>query len=368
MAQHFYTSAVSRLVEPLDRTLMALLLAVLALSLTIQYSANDMSLQATQQHAIRIGIGLLALLAMAHITPRHLRRWAPALFLLNLLLLVAVVFYGSGSTAQRWLSYGPIALQPSELLKLTIPMIVAYILGPSLPPLSTLRVSLALGLVALATWLVAIQPDLGTALLVSAIGVSVILLAGISRRWILGLGALSGISLPFVWQYALREYQKDRIRIFFNPETDPLGSGYNVIQSKIAVGSGGLSGKGWTQSTQAQFDFLPEHSTDFIFSVYAEEFGLIGVALLIVLYLAILWRVVALSRTGPDRFSQLLIGGLGLSLLLHVLINIAMTIGYAPVTGSPLPLLSYGGSAMISTLAAFGMMMAARHYAHARHK
>ncbi|MCY3853499.1 MAG: rod shape-determining protein RodA [Gammaproteobacteria bacterium] len=368
MAQHFYISAVSRLVEPLDRTLMALLLAVLALSLTIQYSANDMSLQATQQHAIRIGIGLLALLAMAHIAPRHLRRWTPALFLLNLLLLVVVVFYGSGSTAQRWLSYGPIAFQPSELLKLTIPMIVAYVLGPSLPPLSTLRVGLVLGLVAFATWLVAIQPDLGTAFLVFAIGVSVILLAGISRWWILGFGALSGISLPFVWQYALREYQKDRIRIFFNPEADPLGSGYNVIQSKIAVGSGGLSGKGWTQSTQAQFDFLPEHSTDFIFSVYAEEFGLIGVALLIALYLAILWRVVALSQAGPDRFSQLLIGGLGLSLLMHVLVNIAMTVGHAPVAGSPLPLLSYGGSAMISTLAAFGMMMAARHYAHARHK
>ena len=368
MARHFYLATVSRLVEPLDRTLMALLLVVLTISLTIQYSANDMSLHAIQQHAIRIGIGLLALLAMAHVSPRHLRRWTPALFLLNLLLLVAVAFYGSGSTAQRWLSYGPIAFQPSELLKLTIPMIVAYILGPSLPPLSSLRVILTLGLVALATWLVAIQPDLGTAFLVSAIGVSVVLLAGISKRWVLGLGALSGISLPFVWQYALREYQKDRIRIFFNPEADPLGSGYNVIQSKIAVGSGGISGKGWTQSTQAQFDFLPEHSTDFIFSVYAEEFGLIGVAILILLYLAILWRMVALSRAGPGRYSQLLIGGLGLSLLFHVLINIAMTIGYAPVTGSPLPLLSYGGSAMISTLAAFGMMMAARHYAHAYHK
>ena len=363
MARNPYLSAVAKVAAPLDRTLMALILAVLAISLTIQFSANDMSMQATQQHAIRIGIGLLALLALAHITPLHLRRWAPALFLLNLLLLLAVFFYGSGGTAQRWLTLGPVALQPSELLKLTIPMIVAYILGPSLPPLSPVRVLLALTLVAGTTWLVATQPDLGTALLISAVGVSVILLAGISRRWILGMGALAGISLPFVWQYALLEYQKDRIRIFFNPEADPLGSGYNVIQSKIAVGSGGISGKGWTHSTQAQFDFLPEHSTDFIFSVYAEEFGLIGVAVLVTLYMAILWRVVALSRTGPDRFSQLLIGGLGLSLLLHVLINIAMTVGYAPVTGSPLPLLSYGGSAMISTLAAFGMMMAARHYA-----
>lgn len=362
MAQNPYISAMGKVVAPLDRTLMSLILAVLVLSLAIQFSANDMSLQAAQQHAVRIGIGLLALLVMAHISPRHLRRWTPALFLLNLLLLVAVVFYGSGETAQRWLVLGPVVLQPSELLKLTIPMIVAYVLGPSLPPLSPVRVTLALMLVAGATWLVAIQPDLGTALLISAVGVSVILLAGISRRWILGLGVMASISLPFVWQYALREYQKDRIRIFFNPEADPLGSGYNVIQSKIAVGSGGVSGKGWTNSTQAQFDFLPEHSTDFIFSVYAEEFGLLGVALLVTLYLAILWRVVALSRTGPDRFSQLLIGGIGLSLLIHILINIAMTIGYAPVTGSPLPLLSYGGSAMISTLAAFGMMMAARHY------
>ena len=364
MARNLYTTAATRLVAPLDRTLMVLILAVLGLSLTIQFSANDQSLQATQQHAIRIGIGLVALLAMAHVTPHHLKRWAPVLFLFNVLLLVAVVFYGSGSTAQRWLSLGPLALQPSELLKLTIPIMMAYILGPSLPPLSPFRVLLALALVAGTTWLVAIQPDLGTALLISAVGVSVILLAGISRRWILGLGVLGSISLPFVWLHALREYQKDRIRIFFNPEADPLGSGYNVIQSKIAVGSGGISGKGWTNSTQAQFDFLPEHSTDFIFSVYAEEFGLIGVVALVALYLAILWRVVALSRTGPDRFSQLLIGGLGLSLLIHILINIAMTIGYAPVTGSPLPLLSYGGSAMISTLAAFGMMMAARHYVH----
>lgn len=368
MAQNPYLSAATRLVAPLDRTLMLLILAVLVLSLAIQFSANNMSLQATQQHAVRIGIGLLALLAMAHITPLHLKRWAPILFLLNLLLLVAVVFYGSGDTAQRWLALGPVVLQPSELLKLTIPLVVAYVLGPSLPPLSPVRVMLALALVAGATWLVAIQPDLGTALLISAVGVSVILLAGISRRWVLGLGALTGISLPFVWQYALREYQKDRIRIFFNPEADPLGSGYNVIQSKIAVGSGGISGKGWTHSTQAQFDFLPEHSTDFIFSVYAEEFGLIGVAVLVALYLAILWRIVAMSRTGPDRFSQLLIGGLGLSLLIHILINIAMTVGYAPVTGSPLPLMSYGGSAMISTLAAFGMMMAARHYALVRLK
>ena len=362
MAQNSYLSAMGKLLAPLDRTLMFLILAVLALSLAIQFSANDMSLQTTQRHAIRIGIGLLALLAMAHISPHHLKQWTPLLFLLNLLLLVAVIFFGSGESAQRWLALGPVILQPSELLKLTIPMTVAYILGPALPPLLPLRVILALVTVAGATWLVAIQPDLGTALLISAVGMSVILLAGVSRRWIIGLGVLASVSLPFVWQHALREYQKDRIRIFFNPEADPLGSGYNVIQSKIAIGSGGISGKGWTNSTQAQFDFLPEHSTDFIFSVYAEEFGLVGVAGLILLYLAILWRVVALSRTGPDRFSQLLIGGLGLSFLMHILINIAMTIGYAPVTGSPLPLLSYGGSAMISTLAAFGMMMAARHY------
>ena len=368
MARNFPASALAKLAAPLDRTLMSLILAVLALSLAIQYSANDMSFQATQQHAIRIGVGLIALLVMAHITPHRLRRWTPALFLLNLLLLLAVVFYGSGSTAQRWLAFGPVVLQPSELLKLTLPMVVAYILGPSLPPLSPFRVILALMLVVGTTWLVAIQPDLGTALLISAVGVSVILLAGISKRWIVGLGTLAGIGLPFVWQYALREYQKDRIRIFFNPEADPLGSGYNVIQSKIAVGSGGIFGKGWTHGTQAQFDFLPEHSTDFIFSVYAEEFGLIGATALIVLYLAIFWRIVALSRTGPNRFSQLLIGGLGLSLLIHILINIAMTIGYAPVTGSPLPLLSYGGSAMISALAAFGMMMAAQHYARAHLK
>lgn len=363
MTQNPYTSAAAKLVAPLDRTLMWLILAVLGIGLVIQFSANDSSLQVTLQHATRIGIGLIALLAMAHVSPLRLKQWAPALFLLNLLLLVAVIFYGSGSTAQRWLSFGPVSLQPSELAKLTVPMVVACVLAPSLPPLSPFRVVLALALGASVAWLVAVQPDLGTSLLFTAITVLIVLLAGLSKRWILGLGALIGIGLSLLWQYALLEYQKDRLRSFFNPEADPLGSGYNLIQSKIAVGSGGLSGQGWTQSVQARFDFLPEHSTDFIFSVYAEEFGLAGVTVLVALYLAILWRVVALSWTGPDRFSQLLVGGICLSLLIHIITNIGMAVGYMPITGLPLPLLSYGGSAMVCTLAAFGMIMAAKHHA-----
>ena len=364
MAHPTYSAFVNWLLVPLDRTLMTLILLVLGVSLTIQYSASDMSAQVTLQHGVRMAIGLLALLAIAHVPPRKLRQWTPALFLASLLLLVAVLFYGSGSNAQRWLSLGPLALQPSELLKLTMPMLIAYILTSTLSPPLFDRTVLCLALVGITAWLVAYQPDLGTALLIFAIGMSVILLAGIPWRWVVSLGTLGGISAPFVWQFALREYQKERIRIFFNPESDPLGSGYNVIQSKIAVGSGGVYGKGWTQSTQAQFDFLPEHSTDFIFSVYAEEFGLVGVTILIMLYLGILWRVVALAKVCTERYSQLLVGGLGISFLMHIVINIAMTVGYAPVVGSPLPLMSYGGSAMVTTLTAFGMIMAARHYAH----
>ena len=285
------------------------------------------------QHGARIAVGLTALVAIAHIPPQLLRRWSPFLFALNLGLLVVVLFYGSGSGAQRWLSLGLVTVQPSEFLKLTIPMLIAYILSRTLPPLPFLHILATLAAVAISAVLVAVQPDLGTALLVALIGGAVILLAGLSRHWVLSMGGLASLSLPFVWQYTLHEYQKERIRTFFNPESDPLGSGYNVIQSQIAVGSGGVSGKGWTHSTQAQFDFLPEHTTDFIFSMYAEEFGLIGVAILFALYLGMLWRLVALSEVSSGRYSQLLIGGLAVSFLLHILVNVAMTIGYAPVTG-----------------------------------
>lgn len=349
-----------RTLAPLDRMLLVALLATLSLGLAIQYSASGLSGDAAMHHAGRIAVGLLAMLAVAQVPPPHLRRWTPAAFGLSLLLLGLVLLYGTGTGTRRWLTLGPITLQPSELLKITVPMMMAYLLGRAPMPPSFLRVFAALLLLGTAAWLVALQPDLGTAILVLLVGLSVLFLSGIPLRWFLGLGALAGISLPFIWRHALYDYQKERILAFFNPESDPLGSGYNVIQSQIAIGSGGLHGKGWTHSTQAQFDFLPEHSTDFVFSVFAEEFGLLGVALLLVLYLVLLWRMVAMSDASASLYGRLLAGGLGLSFLLHILVNIAMTVGYAPVVGLPLPLMSFGGSAMISTLLAFGMIMAIR--------
>ncbi len=355
-----------RTLEPLDRVLLVALLATLSLGLAIQYSASDTSSDVTLQHAHRIAIGLLAMLVVAHIPPKHLRRWTPAVFGLSLLLLGLVLFYGTGTGTRRWLPLGPATLQPSELLKITVPMMMAHLLGHSPMPPRFLRMLAALLLLGAAAWLVALQPDLGTATLILLVGLSVLFLSGIRLRWFIGLGGLAGISLPFAWQHALYDYQKDRILAFFNPESDPLGSGYNIIQSQIAIGSGGLHGKGWTHSTQAQFDFLPEHSTDFVFSVFAEEFGLLGVALLIALYLALLWRMVAMSDAGSSLYGRLLAGGLGLSFLLHILVNIAMAVGYAPVVGLPLPLMSFGGSAMISTMIAFGMIMAIRRSALTR--
>ena len=353
-----------QLLKPLDRPLLSMLLMVLLLSVLIQYSASGQQLAGLLRHVLHIAVGLVVLLAVAHIPPPQLKRWVPGLFVLNLLAVVGVLYFGSGTGAQRWLVLGPFSLQPSELFKVTIPMTMAFILGTASLPPSPNRLALALLVLGVTAWVIALQPDLGTAILITLIGLAVITLAGISVKLIAGLVVLTGISLPFVWQYVLLEYQKERVRIFFDPTSDPLGSGYNIIQSKISVGSGGLFGKGWTHSTQAQFDFLPEHSTDFIFSIYAEEFGLIGVVVLVGLYLAIFLRLLRAIRSSRDIYYRLLVGGLGLSFLLHVVVNMSMTIGYAPVVGLPLPLMSVGGSALVSTLATFGMIMAIRAYLH----
>ena len=347
-----------RLLAPVDRPLLALLLAVLAVGAVIQYSALGMDAGRLGGHGLRIALGLAALLAAAHLAPGPLRQWTPVLFLLGLAPVVLVLFHGHGAGATRWLALGPLSLQPAELLKLTLPMAAAALLAAGPLPPAHGRVLAVLLLSGLSAWLVALQPDLGTAILIGAIGLAVIFLSGVSGWLIAGLGVAFGASLPLIWRYALLEYQRERIRTFFDPQIDPLGSGYNIIQSEIAVGSGGLYGKGWTHGTQARFDFLPEQSTDFIFAVYAEEFGFVGILILFGLYLAIVLRLAYFFTASQSLYARLLIGGLGLSFLLHVLLNAAMTVGYAPVTGSPLPLLSYGGSALVVTLASCGLMMA----------
>ena len=347
---------------PLDRGLMVLLLLILGISVMIQYSASDMNMQNVIHHAGRIGIGLLALLLIAHLPLHQIRNVTIPLFLVNLVLVALVLVIGTESGgANRWLRVGPLTLQPSEFLKLTVPMVLALIVTHPGTGHSFARVCVALALLFGCSALVALQPDLGTAILIAVIGLSVIFLSGVPKSWIIAVITLGGISVPLLWKYFLLEYQKERIRIFFNPESDPLGHGYNIIQSKIAIGSGGVYGKGWTESTQAQFDFLPEHTTDFIFSIYAEEFGLIGVSSLMFLYLLVLLRLLMLSRTCTEPFLRLLIGGVSISFLLHIFINISMTIGYTPVVGLPLPLMSYGGSAMLTFLLGFGLVLAAQH-------
>ncbi len=347
---------------PLDRTLMILLMLVLSISMMIQYSASDMNMQTVMHHGSRIGVGLLALLLIAHLPLRQIRNITLPLLFANVLLVALVLVIGTESGgASRWLSLGPIRIQPSEFLKLTVPMALALVLTQSSLRPSFWRVCGALALLSGCFILVALQPDLGTAILIALIGLSVIFLSGVSWYWIFAGLTLGSISVPLLWKYFLLGYQKERIRIFFNPESDPLGHGYNIIQSKIAIGSGGVTGRGWTESTQAQFDFLPEHTTDFIFSIYAEEFGLIGVSVLMLLYLMILWRLVMMSRICTEPFLRLLIGGVCASFLLHIFINVSMTTGYAPVVGLPLPLMSYGGSAMLTFLLGFGLVLAAQH-------
>ena len=347
------------LARPLDRPMLAMLLGVLALGCLIQYSTHNADLPAFGEHVLRVAAGLAVLVLVAQASPAQLRQWTVPAVLVCIALLALVPFFGTDGGARRWLDLRLVTLQPSEFLKLAL-----LSLGP-LPP-TFLRIVLTLALFAGCAGAVALQPDLGTAALLMGTGLSLIVLAGISGRLVFGFVVLVGSSLPFVWSHLLLEYQKVRIRTFLNPESDPLGAGYNIIQSKIAIGAGGSTGRGWTQGTQAQFDFLPEQSTDFIFSAYAEEFGLIGVILLIGLYFGILVRLAMYFEATQSPYLRLLLGGLGLSFLLHVLLNISMSIGYAPVTGSPLPLMSYGGSALLATLASFGVAMAIHHHTRQR--
>jgi rod shape determining protein RodA len=298
------------------------------------------------------------MLVIAQIHPKFLRLWAPWLFLGGIILLVLVLVMGeTGKGAQRWLDVGIVRFQPSEIMKLAVPMMAAWYLHERpLPPTlrETLTVLLLLSMMPAA--LIARQPDLGTALLIAASGVLVILLAGMSMRLILAFGALALAAAPLLWMN-MHAYQRQRVLTFLNPESDPLGSGYHIIQSKIAIGSGGVFGKGWLNGTQAQLEFLPERATDFIFAVLGEEFGLLGVVTLLVLYLLIIVRGLYIASQAQDTFGRLLSGSISLTFFVYVFVNTGMVTGLLPVVGVPLPLVSYGGTSMVTLMAGFGMLM-----------
>lgn len=342
----------------LDPWLLFALLLLLGVSVVTVYSASHQSLQQLTSLGMRIGLGVVLMLIMARIPPRIYQFWSPWLFGAGLALLFAVELFGHiGKGAQRWLDLGFIRFQPSEIMKLAVPMMAAWYLAHRPLPPRPLDVLATLLLVLVPMGLIMLQPDLGTALLVGAAGIFVLLLAGLSWRYIAGgLVALAAV-IPVMWNFVMHDYQRQRVLTLLDPDADPLGTGYHIIQSKIAIGSGGVFGKGWLNSTQANLSFLPEGHTDFIFAVFAEEFGLIGVLLLLSLYLFIVLRGLVIAVNAPSVYGRLLAGSLSLSFFVYVFVNTGMVTGLLPVVGVPLPLVSYGGTAMVTLMAGFGMLM-----------
>ncbi len=345
----------------IDLPLLLGLLVLTSFGLVILYSAGGENLALIKRQIVRLALAFVVMFFMAQIPPRVLKTWAMPMYVFGIILLIAVNFFGvTGKGAQRWLDLYFFRFQPSEILKIALPMMLAWYLSDrNLPPRNRFLFVAAL-LILVPTLLIARQPDLGTSLLIASSGFFVLLLAGISWRLIFGFGAVFAVFSPMAWIFWLRDYQRDRILIFLDPERDPLGKGYHIIQSKIAIGSGGLYGKGWLNGTQSQLEFLPERHTDFIFSVLGEEFGFYGVMLLLTIYLFIIGRGLYIATQAQETFSRLLAGALSLTFFVYLFVNIGMVTGLLPVVGLPLPLVSYGGTAMVTMMAGMGILMGLR--------
>ena len=342
---------------PMDLPLLGGLLLLSGIAMVVLYSASGQSLDVVLRQGLRLMLALFVMVGVAMIHPRQLANMSPILYLVGALMLALVLLFGKISMgAQRWLDLGIIRFQPSELTKLSTPMMIAWFMARYTPPPAVKRLFGAALLILLPVLLIAKQPDLGTAILVGSSGAAVIFLSGISFKILAGLFVLGAGSLPLFWQF-LHGYQRDRILMLLNPEADPLGRGYHIIQSKIAIGSGGFSGKGWLHGTQVHLEFLPESSTDFIFAVLAEEFGLIGCLGLLAAYAIILARCLFIVVQAKDRYSRYLAGALTLTFFVYVFVNMGMVIGILPVVGVPLPLVSYGGTSTVTLLAGFGILM-----------
>lgn len=341
----------------IDGPLLFTLFLVSMMGLIIIYSATGQNFPQLVKQLSHLLIGFMSLFVLAQVPPRFLERWTPWVFALSLVLLLFVFWIGDRSKgAERWLSIGFFRFQPSELVKLTLPLMLAWVLQQKpLPPRSK-EILIVLMLMAFPILLIAEQPDLGTTILVGISGFFALFFAGIPWMFLGILGIFLMFSLPILW-FFLHDYQRQRILAFLNPEGDPLGSGWNLIQSKIAIGSGGLTGKGWLHGSQSRLDFLPEGSTDFIFAVWAEEFGFIGVSFLLLLYLAITIRGLYFGVQAQDTFSRVYIGSFAFSFFCYVFINVGMVVGLLPVVGVPLPLFSLGGTSLITLLAGFGILM-----------
>jgi len=341
----------------LDAILLLGLFILLAVGLMILYSAGDQSTALMIRQLTRMSAAFVVMLAIANIHPDRMRDASYWLYGAGLILLLGVLAFGhEGKGAQRWLDLGFFRFQPSELMKLAVPLLVAtYLAERPLSP-TVFRLIIALLMIIVPSLLIAKQPDLGTSLLIASSGLIVIFLSGIAWRIIIGFITVCTAALPVLW-YVMHDYQRQRVLTFLNPESDPLGAGYHIIQSKIAIGSGGLFGRGWLEGTQSQLAFLPERSTDFIFAVIAEEFGLLGVGMLLILYLLIAGRGIYIASQAQTSFARLLAGSISVTFLVYVFVNVGMVTGLLPVVGVPLPLVSYGGTSMVTLLAGFGILM-----------
>ncbi len=342
----------------LDPLLLVGLLLLTAAGLGILYSAGDQSLALVQKQGIRLGLAFLMMLLVAQIPQHQLYLWTPWVYGFGIVLLLLVMIAGDvGKGAQRWLDLYVIRFQPSEMMKLLTPMMLAWFLSEKPMPPRFPTLMMAAALILAPTLLIARQPDLGTALLVASAGFFVVFLAGLPWKALFGTLFVALGSIPVLWRFFMHDYQKQRVLTLLNPESDPLGSGYHIIQSKIAIGSGGLFGKGWLNGTQSQLDFLPERSTDFIYAVFAEEFGIMGAIVLLALYAFIILRGLVIATRAQDAYGRLLAGSLSLTFFVYLFVNVGMVSGILPVVGVPLPLVSYGGTSMVTLMAGFGMLM-----------
>lgn len=340
----------------IDGPLLVGLLLISALGLVVLYSAVGEDMRLWLNQLVRLSVAVVTMLVVAQFSPDFMRRWTPWGFVAGLVLLILVLTAGEmGQGARRWLNLG-IRFQPSEIMKLAVPMMAAWYLHDRRNPPYPGQLVLLLVMITVPTVLIARQPDLGTALLVAASGVIVVVLAGLPIRIMLTLAVLAVPGAYGLW-HLMADYQKQRVLTLIDPNADPLGAGYNIIQSKIAIGSGGTFGKGWTNGTQAQLEYLPERDTDFIFAVIGEEMGLLGVLTLLALYMFVVARGLFIAMQAPDTYTRLVAGSISLTFFVYVFVNTAMVTGLVPVVGVPLPLVSFGGTSMVTLMAGFGILM-----------
>ena len=343
----------------IDPWLCSFLVLNALLGLTVLYSASAQDIGLVSKQAMSFGIGFVVMFSLAQIPPKVYQAFSPYFYVFGVLSLLAVVIFGEVRMgAQRWIDIpGFGSVQPSEFMKIGMPMMIAWFLSRKALPPSLSQVVLSLMLIVVPFLLIAEQPDLGTSLLVLASGIFVLFLSGLSWRLIAAAAGLAAIIIPIAWEFLLHDYQRQRVLTLLDPEADALGTGWNIIQSKTAIGSGGFSGKGFLEGTQSHLHFLPEGHTDFIIAAYSEEFGLIGVSLLILLYCAIIFRTFQIGLQSFHNYGRLVAGAFGLSFFVYVFVNAGMVSGILPVVGVPLPFMSYGGTAIITLMSTFGLVM-----------